>query len=127
MTQDEIVAMAEQAGWDKHEATYDTRIYAFAKLVAEKERNRAWTQEHWTAYEMDIVAREREACADICDSEATCEGIAQKCDNAIRAREKECSKREEYNKEAIDRALAKFANSDCEHTMRMANRYTKGE
>jgi len=106
MTQDEIVAMAEQAGWDKHEATYDTRIYAFAKLVAEKER--------WE-------------CADICDSEATCEGIAQKCANAIRAREKECSKREEYNKEAIDRALAKFANSDCEHTMRMANRYTKGE
>ena len=33
-----------------------------------------------------IAAEEREACADICDSEASCEGIAQKCAALIRAR-----------------------------------------
>ncbi len=33
-----------------------------------------------------VAATEREACADICDSEATIEGIAQKCAAAIRAR-----------------------------------------
>lgn len=31
------------------------------------------------------VAKERDACADICDQEATCEGIAQKCAERIRA------------------------------------------
>ena len=32
------------------------------------------------------IAREREACAEVCDSEATTEGIAQRCAAAIRAR-----------------------------------------
>ena len=27
------------------------------------ERNRTWTQEHWTEYERSIAAQEREACA----------------------------------------------------------------
>jgi hypothetical protein len=31
-------------------------------------------------------AAEREACAEVCDSEATIEGIAQRCAAAIRAR-----------------------------------------
>ena len=36
---------------------------------------------------MDLVAaEEREACADICDSESTDAGIAQKCATLIRAR-----------------------------------------
>ena len=36
---------------------------------------------------MDLVAaEEREACADICDSESTDIGIAQKCAALIRAR-----------------------------------------
>ena len=78
MTKDEIVAMAKQAHHElvtKHYAGHRGQIDAwtmvlleiFAKLVAEKER--------WE-------------CADICDSEATCEGIAQKCATAIRARGK---------------------------------------
>ena len=46
MTQDEIVDMAVQAGFDEHHAKFDTRIEAFAKLVA---------------------AKEREACAKVCD------------------------------------------------------------
>jgi hypothetical protein len=38
MTQDEIIEMARQAGYDEHQAKFDTRIEALAKLVAEKER-----------------------------------------------------------------------------------------
>ena len=33
-----------------------------------------------------VAAAEREACAKVCDSEATIEGIAQRCAAAIRAR-----------------------------------------
>ena len=36
MTQDEIIEMAKQAGYDEHQAKFDTRIEAIAKLVAEK-------------------------------------------------------------------------------------------
>ena len=36
MTQDEIIEMARQAGFEEHQAKFDTRIEAFAKLVAEK-------------------------------------------------------------------------------------------
>ena len=40
MTQDEIIEMARQAGFDEHHAKFDTRIETFAKLVAEAERER---------------------------------------------------------------------------------------
>ena len=33
-----------------------------------------------------VAAAEREACAKVCDEEATIEGIAQRCADAIRAR-----------------------------------------
>ena len=46
MTQDEIIEMAKQAGFEEHQAKFDTRFEPFAKLVAEKER---------------------EACAKICE------------------------------------------------------------
>ena len=46
MTQDEIIELAKQAGFEEHQAKFDTRFEPFAKLVAEKER---------------------EACAKICD------------------------------------------------------------
>ena len=46
MTQDGIIEMARQAGFDEHHAKFDTRIETFANLVAEKER---------------------EACAKVCD------------------------------------------------------------
>jgi len=36
MTQDEIIELAKQAGYDEHQAKFDTRIEAIAKLVAEK-------------------------------------------------------------------------------------------
>ena len=38
MTQDEIIEMAKQAGFEEHQAKFDTRFEPFAKLVAEKER-----------------------------------------------------------------------------------------
>ena len=76
MTQDEIIEMARQAGFEEHQAKFDTRFEPFAKLVAEKER---------------------EACAEICDGfylswiniqgryEFMGEG-ASECAGAIRAR-----------------------------------------
>ena len=79
MTQEEIIEIAIQAGWDEHHAKFDTRFEPFAKLVAEKER---------------------EACAEICDGfyltwiniqgryEFMGEG-ASECAGAIRARGQE--------------------------------------
>ena len=46
MTKDEIIEMSKQAGFEEHQAKFDTRFEPFAKLVAEKER---------------------EACAKVCD------------------------------------------------------------
>ena len=38
MTKEEIIKMAKQAGFEEHQAKFDTRFEPFAKLVAEKER-----------------------------------------------------------------------------------------
>ena len=38
MTKEEIIEMAKQAGFEEHQAKFDTRFEPFAKLVAEKER-----------------------------------------------------------------------------------------
>ena len=38
MTQDEIIELARQAGFEEHQAKFDTRFEPFAKLVAEHER-----------------------------------------------------------------------------------------
>jgi hypothetical protein len=35
---------------------------------------------------LEAVEAEREACAKLCDEEATIEGVAQRCADAIRAR-----------------------------------------
>jgi phytoene/squalene synthetase len=40
------------------------RLVAFARA---DERNRTWTQEHWTEYERSIAEAEREACAKVAD------------------------------------------------------------
>ena len=66
----EIMEMAREAGictWLKPPADVVERIEAFAELVREDERNRTWTQEHWTEYERNIAAAEREACAKVCE------------------------------------------------------------
>ena len=41
----------------------DDELKAFVEQVRADERNRTWTQEHWTEYENSIAAAEREACA----------------------------------------------------------------
>jgi hypothetical protein len=85
------------------EPIYIEKLKAFEALVRADERNRTWTQEHWTEYERSIAAAEREACAKVCESEAemfkSCaegandgrydwkEDGARDCAYAIRARE----------------------------------------
>jgi len=75
MTRDDIIRMAREAcgedqdpfvsGW----VTMDhNELASFAALVAAAERNRTWTQAHWTEYERSIAATEREACAKVCES-----------------------------------------------------------
>jgi hypothetical protein len=51
--------MAREAG----ESIDKNWLERFAALVRADERNRTWTQEHWTEYERSIAAQEREACA----------------------------------------------------------------
>ena len=73
MTKRTIMEMAREAGL--HLATDVNWMsiigleYAerFAALVREDERNRTWTQQHWTEYERSIAAAEREECAKVCD------------------------------------------------------------
>jgi hypothetical protein len=62
----------------------DEELKAFEALVRADERDRTWTQEHWTEYERSIAAAEREACAKVADqlTWADNKGVA----SAIRAR-----------------------------------------
>ena len=38
MNKEDIIRMAQEAGWDAHHAEFDTRIQTFAALVASAER-----------------------------------------------------------------------------------------
>jgi len=74
MTKDEALALdlaleALENGVDGQTSIeMDKAITAIKKaLVRADERNRTWTQEHWTEYERSIAATEREACAKVCD------------------------------------------------------------
>lgn len=88
---------------DEGQVWYITKagLERFASLIAAAERNRTWTQEHWTEYERNIAAaakaEEREACAKLCDEKVDAEyatgkvdhnemGWTQACAIAIRAR-----------------------------------------
>ena len=55
----DTIDMAREAG----ESIDKNWLERFAALVRADERNRTWTQEHWTEYERSIAAQEREACA----------------------------------------------------------------
>jgi hypothetical protein len=70
MTIEELIRMAREVGAihihgkpNEFAIVGNDSIKAFAALVAAAERNRTWTQEHWTEYEHSIAAAEREACA----------------------------------------------------------------
>jgi hypothetical protein len=54
-------------GLGKSHAKFVEALEHFAALVRADERNRTWTQEHWTEYERSIAAVEREACAKVCE------------------------------------------------------------
>ena len=100
MTKDDILTMASESYcWRINLSSDQTaslaRLQRFAELVAAKERNRTWTQDHWTEYERSIAAAEREACAKLCDKLADhtakeqdfhALAAAESCAEAIRAR-----------------------------------------
>jgi hypothetical protein len=68
MTREDIIRLAKKLKWGASGSKWlvtDAGAERFAALVA---------------------AAEREACAEICDAEATIEGIAQRCATKIRAR-----------------------------------------
>lgn len=73
----------------------DDELQAFAELVRADERNRTWTQEHWTEYERSIAAAEREACAKVCDELRGINWGPEQCATAIRARMAEQSAQQE--------------------------------
>jgi len=74
MTRDEIIDMAREAGF----VDYLLRVWRADEGVEKLAR---------ASYAAGVAA-EREACADICDQNASVEGIAQRCAAAIRARGK---------------------------------------
>jgi hypothetical protein len=70
MTREDIIRMARQAGFPD-----------YAMGLASED---AWQKTELFA--ALVAAAEREACAEICDAEASIEGIAQRCATKIRAR-----------------------------------------
>ena len=93
MNKEEIIEMARQAGFEEHQAKFDTRFEPFAKLVAEKERD-ACTAHAITAAEKAIdvaIKLELEACAKMCEGINSVEDYYGErpeliCAEAIRAR-----------------------------------------
>jgi hypothetical protein len=85
MTRDDILRMAREAGFAASwSVAAGEALERFAALVAAAERNRKWTQDHWTEYERSIAAAEREACAKVCAEDGLLWG--QRYAAAIRAR-----------------------------------------
>jgi len=73
-----ITAQHSNGSW----VSVGDELKAFEALVRADERNRTWTQEHWTEYERSIVAAEREACLNCYSPDDTATDWADK----IRAR-----------------------------------------
>jgi hypothetical protein len=91
------IEMAREAAGDdwKLFREFMPEIHRLAELVRADERNRTWTQEHWTEYERSIAAVERELIAQSMDKQAelAADDIdrqwAQEMAAAIRARGQE--------------------------------------
>jgi hypothetical protein len=69
MTKEEIIEMAKQAGFEEHQAKFDTRFEPFARLVA-KHRLLNTDPNSFMSYQEGVEAgrfAEREACANICE------------------------------------------------------------
>jgi hypothetical protein len=90
MTKYDIIRMAREAGFAASwSVAAGEALERFAALVVAAERNRKWTQDHWTEYERSIAAAEREACAKVCeeyDANNPYIGQAKACAANIRAR-----------------------------------------
>ena len=85
----EMIDAAERIDWaDSDVRGNHAQLALFEALVRADERNRTWTQEHWTEYERSIAEAEREACAKVCEQLVIEDGLhqAKYCANAIRAR-----------------------------------------
>ena len=52
-------------GLGHERAKFIDALKHFEALVRADERNRTWTQEHWTEYERSIAAVVREECAEL--------------------------------------------------------------
>jgi hypothetical protein len=101
---EDIIRMVREAGIDhwwesgnEHREVLQQHLERFAALVAAAKRDdlisegwRQCAQGQRTSQHCAVAEQarrdEREACAGLCDSEATIEGIAQRCAAAIRAR-----------------------------------------
>lgn len=71
MKRDDIIRMAVQCqlvNAGNREGLCMDALAEFAELVTEKERNRIWTQDHWTEYERGIAEAERDACAKVAET-----------------------------------------------------------
>ncbi len=71
LSRDDVIRMVREiADKDKvdplHNDMVTLTVDELGRLLA-AERNRTWTQDHWTEYERSIAAAEREACAKVCD------------------------------------------------------------
>ena len=55
MTKDEIIEMAKQAGFEEHQAKFDTRFEPFAKLIADHERESCAKEAEKTFYSVQAA------------------------------------------------------------------------
>jgi hypothetical protein len=94
LSSDDIIRMAREADLltttepSGYQVWIPENLDRFAALVAAAERNRTWTKDHWTAYEYNLIAIEREACAK-CAQEFLTRGrspLGRAVGDAIRAR-----------------------------------------
>jgi hypothetical protein len=87
---EDIIRMAREAGWHDELLSVSFTMPLLERLVTIAEDamvKRMHAEGFVTVGHMrQQIAAEREACAEVCDSEATIEGIAQRCAAAIRTR-----------------------------------------
>ena len=91
MNKEDIIRMAREAGVHaEYTPGMVPLLERFAALVAAAERNRTWTQEHWTEYERNIAAaakaEENEACAKLAETYREWDDTGMGIAAAIRAR-----------------------------------------
>jgi hypothetical protein len=84
MIRDDIVKWSAEAGimpsgWGATENQWRSLEACAALVVAAERERKAWDAEYWTAYEQDVAAAEREACAKLC------EDLAKWCSETVAA------------------------------------------